>query len=286
VVVPLTRGGGGTVPEPDAVVWDPAVPVTNPGPYEGFDSVIHLAGESVAQRWTPAAKRRIMDSRVLGTRHLVQAVCAAERPPTAFLCASAVGIYGDRGGEELVEQSPTGAGFLAEVGRAWEAECAPLAACGIRATNMRIGVVLARGGGALARMRLPFRLGLGGMMGSGRQYMSWIALEDVVGAFLFVLDSPAISGPVNLTAPQPATNREFTRELAAALHRPAVLPVPEFAVRLALGELGTELMLASIRAVPARLAAAGFRFQYPDLANALRAHTAERRAAESGASGG
>jgi uncharacterized protein len=285
-VARLKRGGGGAVGGTGTIPWNPSVPASDTGPYEGFDAAVHLAGETVAQRWTPAAKRRIMDSRVLGTRHLAMALCGVSRRPAAFICASAVGIYGDRGAEELTEQSPPGTGFLAGVGAAWEAECVPLAACGVRVANMRLGIVLSPNGGALAKMRLPFSLGLGGVLGSGRQYMSWIALEDVVAAFLFVLDDPAISGPVNLTAPQPVKNREFTRQLAAALHRPAVIPVPAFAVRLALGELGTELMLASIRAVPARLLAAGFRFRHPDLADALAALLEKKTAAGSGAPGG
>jgi hypothetical protein len=237
----------------------------------GFDAVIHLSGESVTGRWTSAKKRRIRDSRVVSTRNLSQALASAEKKPTVFLCASAIGYYGNRGEEVLTEDSPSGTGFLAEVSREWEAATKPASDAGIRTVNLRIGIVLSRNGGALKPMLLPFRLGLGGRIGSGRQWWSWIHIDDLISAIWQILKTDAVSGPVNMTAPNPATNAEFTRTLATALHRPAILPIPAFAARLAFGELADEGLLSSARVKPKKLLASGFTFRFPNLGDALKA---------------
>ena len=233
------------------------------------DVIIHLAGEPVAQRWTAEAKRRILESRVAGTRNLVQALARLPRKPEALICASAIGYYGSRGDEILTESSAPGSGFLPEVCVAWEREAQAAESFGIRVVRVRTGLVLAAGGGALQRMLPPFRMGVGGRLGSGRQWMSWIHLEDLTAMFQFAVESQ-VRGPLNGVAPQPATNSEFTRELAQALWRPAVFPVPEFALRLLFGEMA-DVLLASQRVVPAAAEAAGFRFRFPQLAPALAA---------------
>jgi uncharacterized protein (TIGR01777 family) len=231
------------------------------------DVVIHLAGEPVAQRWTAAAKQRILESRVAGTRSLVEALARLPRRPEALICASAIGYYGSRGDEVLTESSAPGSGFLPEVCVAWEREAQAAEAFGIRVVRVRTGVVLDVGGGALVRMLPPFRMGVGGRLGSGRQWMSWIHLEDLAALFQFTVESQ-VRGPLNAVAPNPVTNSDFTRELAHALGRPAVLPVPEFALRLLFGEMA-EVLLASQRVMPAAAEAAGFRFRFPQLAPAL-----------------
>jgi uncharacterized protein (TIGR01777 family) len=233
------------------------------------DVVIHLAGEPVAQRWTAEARQRIRESRIAGTRNLVDALGRLPRRPKALICASAIGYYGSRGDEILTESSAPGSGFLPEVCVAWEREAQAAESFGIRVVRMRTGLVLAAGGGALQRMLPPFRMGVGGRLGSGRQWMSWIHLEDLTAMFLFAVESQ-VRGPLNGVAPQPATNSEFTRELARMLRRPAVFPVPEFALRLLFGEMA-DVLLASQRVVPAAAQAAGFRFRFPQLAQALAA---------------
>ena len=237
----------------------------------GFDAVIHLSGESVAGRWTSGKKRRIRDSRVVSTCNLSQALAFAEKKPAVFLCASAIGYYGNRGEEVLTEDSPCGTGFLAEVSREWEAATKPASDAGIRTVNLRIGIVLSRDGGALKQMLLPFRLGLGGRIRSGSQWWSWIHIDDLISAIWQILKTDAVSGPVNMTAPNPATNAEFTRTLATALHRPAILPIPAFAARLAFGELADEGLLSSARVKPKKLLSSGFTFQFPNLGEALKA---------------
>jgi uncharacterized protein (TIGR01777 family) len=231
------------------------------------DVVIHLAGEPVAQRWTAEARQRIRESRIAGTRNLVDALGRLPRRPKALICASAIGYYGSRGDEILTESSAPGSGFLPEVCVAWEREAQAAESFGIRVVRMRTGLVLAAGGGALQRMLPPFRMGVGGRLGSGRQWMSWIHLEDLTAMFLFAVESQ-VRGPLNGVAPQPATNSEFTRELARMLRRPAVFPVPEFALRLLFGEMA-DVLLASQRVVPAAAQAAGFRFRFPQLSPAL-----------------
>lgn len=254
----------------DAVAWDLSRPPPVPA-LEGVDTVFHLAGEPVAEgRWTAAKKARIRDSRVLGTQRLVEAIGQCSRRPRVLVSASAVGYYGSRGDEWLEETSPPGSDFLAQVCQEWEQAARAAEALGVRVASIRIGIVLGRGGGALARMLLPFRLGLGSPLGSGQQYMPWIHLDDLVRLFLFAAEQPDLRGPVNGVAPSPVTNREFTRVLARVLGRPAFLPaVPAFVLRLALGEF-VEVLLASQRVRPAAALAAGFSFQHPELEAALR----------------
>jgi len=238
---------------------------------EGIDAVIHLAGQSIAdRRWSPQVKQEIRDSRVIKTRELCQALASLERPPKALLCASAIGIYGDRGDEVLTESSPAGDGFLPEVGLQWEAACQPASAVGIRVVNLRFGVVLSVHGGALQKMLLPAKLGLGGRLGSGRQWWSWIDINDTVGAIYHVLATQSLSGAVNVVAPQAVRQVDFARALGAVLHRPAIVPTPAFALRLALGEMADPLLLASARVEPAKLLASGFDFGYGKLADSLQ----------------
>jgi uncharacterized protein (TIGR01777 family) len=231
------------------------------------DVVIQLAGEPVAQRWTAEAKRRIRESRVAGTRNLVEALATLTHRPEVLICASAIGYYGSRGDEILTESSSPGSGFLPEVCVAWEREAQAAEAFGMRVVRVRTGLVLAAGGGALVRMLPPFRMGVGGRLGSGQQWMSWIHLEDLVGLFQFAVERQ-VRGPLNAVAPHPVTNSDFTRELARALRRPALFPVPGFALRLLFGEMA-EVLLASQRVTPAAAEAAGFRFRFPQLAPAL-----------------
>jgi uncharacterized protein len=265
-VVRLVRGpaGAGELP------WDPSRPL-DAAALEGCDAVVHLAGENVSDgRWSAAKKRRIRESRVLGTRTLCAALAASKRPPDVLLSASAVGYYGDRGDALLDEASEPGRGFLAEVCQEWEAACAPAAARGVRVVCLRTGVVLTPKGGALRKLLTPFRLGGGGPIGSGRQWMSWIALDDVLGALRHALLTPSLRGPANLVAPGPVPNAEFARTLGRVLRRPALLPLPAFAVKAALGEMGEALLLASARAQPAQLLRSGYAFRLPDLEGALR----------------
>lgn len=235
---------------------------------EGAEAIVHLAGEPVAQRWTAAAKRRIRSSRVEGTRRLVEAMRSLSRPPATLVCASAIGIYGPRGDEILDEQSRPGEGFLASVCIEWENEAEKAVDLGVRAVKLRSGIVLGPDGGALAKMLPAFRMGLGGRLGSGDQWMSWIHAGDLIALIRYAIDFPALSGPVNATAPNPVTNAVFTESLAAALGRPALLPVPAFALRWLYGEM-SEVLLASQRVVPAAAEAGGFRFRYPQLGLAL-----------------
>jgi uncharacterized protein (TIGR01777 family) len=275
-LVPSLRGRGHTVTRlvraaasgQDQILWDPARPLSADA-VSGFDGVIHLAGESIVGRWTDAKKRRILNSRTLGTGHLAEALAKAPQRPRVFISASAVGYYGDRGDETLREDSPSGKGFAAEICRQWEAAARAAEAAGIRTAQMRIGVVMSAQGGALPKMLLPFRLGLGGRLGSGRQWWSWVAVQDVVGAIDHVLTQETVRGPVNTVAPNPVTNAEFTKILARVLSRPALFPVPAFAVALGFGQMGTELFLASQRVEPGKLKASGYQFQYPDLRKAL-----------------
>jgi uncharacterized protein len=268
--IPLVR----RAPRPgeDALRWDPASGAIMPaGPSVG-DAIVHLAGESLmGLRWTAEKKRRIRESRTIATRLLVQTLTRLAKPPAVLVCASGVGYYGSRGDEVLSEESRPGTGFLADLAREWEAATATAIAQGIRVVNLRLGVALSANGGALAKMLTPFRLGLGGVIGDGAQWMSWIALDDVIGAIRHALTTDALRGPLNVVAPAPVTNAEFTRTLGRALGRPTLVPLPAFAARLALGEMADEMLLTSQRAVPARLQASGYRFRYPTLEDALRA---------------
>ncbi len=255
---------------PDQVAWDPAAGQIDARAIEGIDAAIHLAGESLAAgRWTAARKARIRDSRVQGTRLLASALARLTRKPETLICASATGYYGDRGDEILVEESAPGAGFLAGVCREWEAAAEPARAAGIRVAHLRSGVVLSPTGGALARLVPVFRLGLGGRLGNGRQFMPWIALDDEIEAIVHVLTRGDLRGPVNLVSPIPVTNREFTAALGRVLRRPTLFPVPEGILRLALGEVAGELF-ASQRVHPARLLGTGYAFRHPELEGALR----------------
>lgn len=265
-VVRLVRG---PVSGSDQVSWDPLQSIS-PDAVSGFQAVIHLAGETIAGRWTAAKKQRILDSRVQGTRHLAEALAKAPVAPSVLISASAVGYYGTRGDELLREESSSGEQFLSEVCRQWEAAAAPAAQAGIRTVYPRFGVVLSAEGGALPKMLTPFRIGVGGKIGNGRQWWSWIAVDDVVGALLHILDNETLRGPVNVVSPNPANNAEFTKALARVLRRPAICPLPAFAARLALGEMADELLLASQRVEPAKLVASGYKFHHPDLEQALR----------------
>ena len=255
--------------ENDEISWDPSRPLS-PDSVSGFDAVIHLAGESIVGRWTEAKKRRILDSRTQGTSHLAEAVAKAPQPPRVFISASAVGFYGNRGDEILREDSPSGEGFAAEICRQWEAAAQPAARAGIRTAQLRIGVVMSADGGALPKMLPAFRLGLGGRLGDGRQWWTWVSVRDVVGAIHHVLENESLSGPVNTVSPNPVTNAQFTSTLASVLKRPAIFPMPAFAVRLVFGEMGEELFLGSQRVEPAKLTATGYQFQHPDLRNTLK----------------
>ena len=270
-VTPLVRRSPG--PGSGEARWDPAVGSIDAGALEGADAVIHLAGAGIGdKRWSTARRREIVSSRVQSTSLLGRTVVGLARPPSVMVSASAVGIYGDRGDEELTEDSAPGVGFLADLCRAWEDASAPATQAGVRVVRVRSGVVLSAHGGALRRQLLLFRIGLGGRLGNGRQWLSWISLADEVGAMLHVLDEAAVRGPVNATAPAPVTNREFTRDLGRVLRRPAMLAVPGFALRVALGaDLASEMVLASQRVLPARLIATGYTFDHPDLDTALTA---------------
>jgi uncharacterized protein len=255
------------------VHWDPKQPL-DPAKLAACDAVVHLAGKTIAGRWTEQFKREVLESRVHGTQTLASAVAesfSSTGNPRVFISASGIGYYGDRGDELLTEESAAGTGFLAEVSRQWEAATAPAGDAGVRVVCLRIGVVLAPGGGALKPMLPPFKFGLGGRTGSGRQYWSWIALDDVIGAVLLALGNENLHGPVNAVAPNPVRNEEFVHALGKALRRPTIVPLPEFVVRLMLGEMGQELLLTSARVAPQKLQEAGYRFLYEDLGAALQA---------------
>jgi uncharacterized protein (TIGR01777 family) len=259
-------------PGENALRWDPSSGAITPAGPAVADAIVHLAGDSImGLRWTTDKKRRIRESRTTATRLLVQTLLRLPQPPAVLVCASAIGYYGSRGDEVLNEESRPGTGFLADVAREWEAATAPAIAQGIRVVNLRLGVVLSARGGALAKMLTPFRLGLGGVIGDGAQWMSWIALDDTIGAIVHALTTDSLRGPVNAVAPAPVTNAEFTRTLGRVLGRPTLVPLPAFAARLALGEMADELLLASQRVVPARLQASGYAFRHPTVEGAFRA---------------
>lgn len=267
-VVRLVRSSGAG----DAVVWDPTASRLDPTAIEGLHAVVHLAGEGIGEKkWSPAQKHRILESRVRGTELLATTLASLEAKPSVLVSASAIGYYGGRGDEELTEDSAPGSGFLADVCRRWEGATVPAAEAGIRVVHARTGIVLSTRGGVLARMLVPFRLGLGGRIGSGRQYMSWISLDDEVGALLHVLTRDEVRGAVNLTAPTPVTNREFTETLGRVLRRPTVLPTPLVPLKLRFGaELVRSLLVEGQRVRPKRLEESGYRFVHPTLQDALR----------------
>ena len=252
------------------ITWDPSSNTLDSAHLTNIDGVIHLAGENIAsRRWTSAQKARIRDSRVQGTTLLAQTLATISPPPKVFISASAIGYYGNRDDEILTEDSQPGSGFLPDVSIAWENAAKP-AAAGIRTVHPRIGIVLSPAGGALGKMLLPFKLGLGGIIGSGNQYMSWITLDDLVSLFLFAIDDESISGAINAVSPTPVTNREFTKTLGRVLSRPTIFPLPAFAAKLALGEMADALLLASTRVTSSRLENTNFSFAHPHLEPALR----------------
>lgn len=265
----LVRADGGA--DAKAVAWDPAAGTIDAAALEGVEGVVHLAGESIASgRWNAEKKARIRDSRVRGTRLLSDALAKMARPPRVLVSASAVGFYGSRGNESLTEDSAPGTGFLAEVCRDWERATEPAAAAGVRVVILRFGVVLSDRGGALKQMLLPFKMGAGGVVGSGEQYLSWITIDDAVGSILHALGTDGLRGPANAVAPNPVTNYEFTMTLGRVLSRPTVMPMPAFAARWAFGEMADELLLSSQRALPKRLQEMGFPLRFPELEGALR----------------
>jgi uncharacterized protein (TIGR01777 family) len=280
-LVPAVRAAGHDVarlvrerpaPGADSAFWNPTQGQVDPSALENCDAAVNLAGESIAEgRWTERRKRALRASRVDATRTLAESLAALPRKPQVLVNASAIGYYGSRGAEPLDEASPPGSGdFLSSVCRDWEAAAQAASRADVRVVFARFGVILSGHGGALKKMLLPFRLGLGGRVGSGRQYMSWIAIDDVVAAILHCLANPSLAGPVNFVAPRSVTNREFTRTLGRVLGRPTVFPMPEFAVRAAFGQMGQELLLASQRVQPSALVASGYTFKFPELEGALR----------------
>jgi|SRR6516225_7080336 len=267
-VARITRGNQSGA---ESLVWDPDSGRIDPAALEGFDAVVHLAGENIAgARWTSEQKMRISDSRIKGTRLLAETLARLANPPRVMVSASAIGYYGNRGEELLKEESPPGADYLAEVCRNWEAATQPASQKGIRVAVLRIGIVLTPAGGALARMLPPFKVGVGGILGNGLQYMSWITLDDTVGAIYHAMVSDSLHGAVNTVAPGPVTNREFTKTLGRVLGRPTLFPAPAFALRLAFGEMADALLLASSRVSSSRLESSGYKFQHRDLEGALQ----------------
>jgi len=255
---------------PGGIVWDPLHGTMRPTDLDGVDGVIHLAGENLAEgRWTADRKSQLRQSRIASTGLLASTMASLGKPPAVLICASAIGIYGNRGDELLDEASAPGSGFLAELVRDWEASAEPAREAGIRVVHARFGVILSRQGGALAKMVTPFKLGLGGPFGDGQQWLSWVAMADVFGMISAALTRTDLSGPINVTAPEPLRNREFVAALGHELGRPAVVPIPAFALRLALGEMADEALLSSTRVLPRRLEEAGFLFRFPELKAAL-----------------
>ncbi len=260
-----------STPKPGEIEWHPNQDAMDPARLEGFDATINLAGENVAAgRWTEDQKRKIHDSRVNGTHLLSEAMAKLATRPRVFLCASATGFYGDREDEVLDEHSDSGGGFLAGVCREWEKATEPAVAAGVRVVNLRFGVILSGEGGMLAKLLTPFKMGMGGKVGSGKQFISWVAIDDVVSAIKLALNDETFRGPVNVVSPNPVTNEVFTKTLGHVLSRPTALAMPAFAARLAFGEMADETLLASQYVVPKRLSDAGFEFKYPELEGALR----------------
>ena len=267
-VLSLTRRNASNDSE---ITWDPSSNTLDPSRLTNIDGVIHLAGENIAsRRWTAAQKARIRDSRVQGTTLLAQALATISPPPKVFISASAIGYYGNRQDEILTEDSQPGEGFLPDVSIAWENAAKSATEAGIRTVHPRIGIVLSPTGGALGKMLFPFKLGLGGIIGSGKQYMSWITLDDLISLLLFAIDRESISGAINAVSPTPVTNREFTKTLGRVLSRPTIFPLPAFAAKLALGEMADALLLASTRVISSHLENTNFSFAHPDLEPALR----------------
>jgi len=253
----------------EGIAWDPAQPIS-PDAVSGFDAVIHLAGESIIGRWTAAKKQKIRESRVAATSNLAQALANAKVKPQVFISSSAIGYYGDRKDEILKEESSAGSGFLPDVCREWEEATEAAAKAGIRTVQIRTGIVLSLTGGALAKMLPPFKLGLGGILGNGRQWMSWIDIQDMVGGIQHILKTDQLHGPVNMVAPAPVTNVEFTKTLGGVLSRPTIFPAPAFMVKLAFGEMGVTVLLGSQRVEPAQLVKSGYPFRFRELQASLK----------------
>ncbi len=254
----------------DEIQWDAEKGFSEPERLEGIDAVVHLAGESISGlRWTEEKKKAIRDSRVLGTRSVVNAISRLKDRPRVLVAASAVGFYGERGDEDLTESSAAGDDFLSAVAKEWESESRRAEDAGIRTVLLRSGIVLSKDGGALGTMLTPFKLGIGGVVGSGKQWMSWISLEDEVEIINFAIENENLRGAVNAVSPNPVTNHEFTKTLGEVLYRPTILPLPEFAVSMIFGEMGDALLLSSTKALPKRLLDAGFEFKHPDLKPAI-----------------
>lgn len=258
-------------PKDNEISWKPEGGDWDSAFAGGIDGIVHLAGENIASgKWTKKKKEKIRNSRIEGTKRLCEHILKLPNPPSVFVCASAIGYYGDRGMEFLNEGSSRGSGFLPDVCIGWEEAANTVSNAGIRVVNVRFGVVLSKNGGALAKMLTPFKMGMGGKVGSGTQYMSWVAIDDVTGAIYHTLITDSLKGPVNVTTPNPVTNKEFTNILGKVLNRPTIMPMPAFAARLAFGEMANDLLLASTKVAPKRLSDSGYEFQYPELENALR----------------
>ena len=277
-LIPILQSDGNQItrlvrssPKPGEIEWHPNQDKVSALSLEGFEAIINLAGENIAGgRWTDDQKRKIRDSRMNGTHLLSEAIAQMKSKPRVFICASATGIYGDRDDETLDEQSESGGGFLAGVCREWEQATEPASKAGVRVVNLRMGPILARDGGMLSKLLTPFKMGMGGKVGSGKQYISWVALDDAVNAIKLAIDDESIHGPINIVSPNPVTNEEFTKTLGHVLNRPTALAMPAFAARLAFGEMADEMLLASQKVMPKRLSQAGFQFQYPTLESAMR----------------
>ncbi len=280
VLVPLLEKDGDAVvrlvrskPKPGEIEWHPNQDSIDPAKLDGFGVIVNLAGENIAAgRWTDDQKRKIRDSRVNGTHLMSEAMAKLSQKPRVFVCASATGIYGDRDDEVLDEQSESGSGFLAGVCREWEKATEPASKAGIRVVNLRFGPIMSREGGMLAKLLTPFKMGVGGKVGSGKQYVSWIAIDDAVSAIRLAIHNESLRGPVNVVSPHPVTNEEFTKALGHVLNRPTALAIPAFAARLTFGEMADEMLLVSQRVMPKKLTAAGYQFHYPELQSALRSY--------------
>ena len=254
----------------DSPVWDPENGVIDMTDVRDIAAVVHLAGDRIAEgRWNDRKKDRIINSRVRGTKLLAEFFAASNHQPHTIVSASAIGVYGDRGEEYVDESSESGNGFLADVCKHWEGATAPAVNAGIRVVNVRLGVVLSTEGGALKKMLLPFKMGLGGVIGSGKQYMSWVSITDVVGMIEYIIANDSMRGPVNLVSPNAVSNREFTKTLGQVLHRPTIFPMPAFVARIAFGEMANEMLLVSTRAVPKKLVDGGYKFRHPELGEAF-----------------
>jgi uncharacterized protein (TIGR01777 family) len=266
----IVRSASGS--DSNAIVWDIDAGTIDSAKLDGVDAVVHLAGENIAaSRWTPEQKQKIKDSRIKSTRLLADAISKLSAKPEVIVSGSAIGFYGNRGDEQLTETSNPGFGFLAEVCREWEDAIAPIKAAGVRVVNLRTGVILSPKAGALNKLLPIFKLGGGGIVGDGRQYMSWVSLEDEVGVIEFAITNKTLEGPVNVVSPNPVTNAQFTSILGKVVHRPTLFPLPGFAARIILGEMADELLLASQRCQPTKLLNAGYKFEYPKLEEALSA---------------